>query len=200
MEPELFKIQEEIKNIQDKLNHLDDLFFRQNFIDKSVFTNPVYLPTKTYLNNVLLTIYTPPSPINARSYGTGVTTIPDSSETKLTLASNSFANGVTWDATNSRLTILTAGQYLVTAFIAFGSGGGATAGKLFQLRLKKSNSEINLAQVQGALDNNGLGVSITEIVDCAVGAYFEIFAYQNSGVNKTIANDTETCYLSIAKI
>jgi hypothetical protein len=43
--------EEIIQNLQNRLAHLEDLYFRTNFIDKSVFSNPVYFNGKTYLNN-----------------------------------------------------------------------------------------------------------------------------------------------------
>lgn len=43
-----------VKQVQDltqRLDHLTDLYFRQNFIDKTVFQNPVYFNGKVYFKD-----------------------------------------------------------------------------------------------------------------------------------------------------
>lgn len=136
---------------------------------------------------------------NARSYGTGVTSIATATDTKLTLASNSFANGVTWDAANSRLVIVTPGQYLVNGFVSYDSSAGA-ANKVYQVMLYKNGSEITRVNSQSSIASTAMAVATTDVVDCIAGDYFELWTAQYSGVNRSIPNNTETCYLAVAKV
>jgi hypothetical protein len=51
MEPQFLQLQKEIQELQDKINHLDDIFFRQHSIDKDVFSNAVYFNGKIYFKD-----------------------------------------------------------------------------------------------------------------------------------------------------
>jgi hypothetical protein len=48
METELQNLRTQVQDLQDKVYHLNDLFFRIFFIDKAVFQNPAYFNGKTY--------------------------------------------------------------------------------------------------------------------------------------------------------
>jgi len=49
MNEELLALQKQIEDLQDKLNHLTDVYYRTNFIDKTVHTKPVYFKDNVYL-------------------------------------------------------------------------------------------------------------------------------------------------------
>lgn len=159
-------------------------------------TDFLQLPDTITLLNSLLSIVS----INGRSHGTGVTSITSGSPTKLTPTANDFANGITWDASNYRFTVSTAGQYSVIAFVYFNSGDGDAAGKLHQVMIYKNGSEASKSNVYSAVSNSGLSIFSTDIFDCAVNDYFEIWVEQFTGGNRSVYNGNETVYLSIAKI
>ena len=138
--------------------------------------------------------------VNGRSHGTGITSIPANTPTKLTPTVNDFANGITWDATNHKFTIVTAGQYLVIACITWSSGPGSMNGKDFETRIYKNGSEVTLAIQQGVNANDSITVTSSDMFDCVIGDYFEIYAFQDSAITQGIANSNETAYLSIAKV
>lgn len=135
--------------------------------------------------------------INARSYGSGVTTINDITNTKLTLATNDFANGVTWDSGNNRLTILTAGQYLIIGSVAYNN---TTADKQYIVEVYKNGSVLIQSDAQSAFTGNYLSITTTDIQTLAANDYLELYTYQQSGVSQTIDANTKFTYLSIAKV
>lgn len=46
METEIQQLRKRIEDLEDKLNHIDDIFFRQHLIDRDIFKNPVYFQSK----------------------------------------------------------------------------------------------------------------------------------------------------------
>ena len=45
------QLQREVNDLKQQLSHLSDLYFRQHFIDKDVFSNPVYFNSKVYFKD-----------------------------------------------------------------------------------------------------------------------------------------------------
>lgn len=41
------QLKDQVARLQQQVAHLTDVYFRTHFVDKDVFTNPVYLPEKT---------------------------------------------------------------------------------------------------------------------------------------------------------
>ncbi len=137
------------------------------------------------------------SDINARSYGTGVTSIVTGTPTKLTLQSNSFNNGVTWDSTNNRLQIITAGQYLITALVTYTN---TTDAKGYQTLVYKNGGEIMAANMMASAAGGAVSPVSTDIQTLATNDYLELYTFHNAGVNQTVGSTTEQTYLAIAKV
>ena len=135
---------------------------------------------------------------NARSYGSGVTSVPDITDTKITLSTNSFANGVTWDATNSRFVIVTAGQYQINAQVTY-TGGTTTLSVYRAVVVLNTSTEIlkSCSQSSGA---SALTTSVSDIYSLSVGDTLELHAFQSSGLTATIATTSIATFLSIAKV
>lgn len=135
--------------------------------------------------------------INSQSYGTGVTSIPASTTTKVTLNTNSFANGLTWSGANSRFTVVTSGQYLVSGQITYISVGGANQYlSLIQLNGSGVNS---LFSSSGGTAGWDVSVTCTGILNLTAGDYIELFARHNNAGAQNITNSIETM-LSIARV
>ena len=149
-------------------------------------TDFLQLPDTITLLNSLLSIVS----INGRSHGTATTTVSNSADTKMTLT-NDFANGITWDDTNKRFVILTAGQYQINTQISWNNTSSASYlyTKIFK------NGSIYSYGFMGGIKSFGF----SDILDLAVNDYIELYAYQNTGSSQTVNNDQSTL-LSIAKI
>lgn len=52
MNPEQAKLLERINKLEKSLFNLNDVFYRQHFIDKDVFQNPVYIQSKFKLKDL----------------------------------------------------------------------------------------------------------------------------------------------------
>ena len=53
MENEITQLQNQVQELQKQIAHLNDLYFRTNFVDKTVFTNPVYFNGATNFKNAI---------------------------------------------------------------------------------------------------------------------------------------------------
>lgn len=137
--------------------------------------------------------------VNGRSGGSGVTTIVTSTLTKVTLNTNDFANGITWDSTNHRFVVLTAGQYQINAQVTYFNniaGGGIYIGYIYINGV--AHTAFEFVGDGGTGWNESAGMS--DIADLSVNDYIELYAFQTSGSNAGIYNDTSITFLSLAKI
>lgn len=139
-----------------------------------------------------------PTSINARSYGSGVTTAVDGADTKLTLSTNSFANGVTWDATNSKFVIQTAGQYIIIAQVAYQN---TVAGKVYRAGVAlNGNTNYFVYSCSSSSGTSTLFTTVSDIQTLSVGDTLELYTFHNSGVDKTILTASNQTFLSISKV
>lgn len=140
------------------------------------------------------------SNINARSYGSGVTSINDATDTKVTLATNSFANNITWDASTSKFTILTAGIYLITARVTYTN---TTDGKLYKTQVSKNSDTatmILLADAMSSVAGGTCGAVAADLQSLAVSDTLELYTYHNAGAAQTIGTASSLTYLSVVKV
>lgn len=133
----------------------------------------------------------------ARSHGTGTTTVPNSSDTKMTLNSNDFASGITWDATNHQFTIVMAGKYLITALTTFTN---TTSGKGYQTEVFKNGSEIMASNMMASANGGAVSPVTTDIQSLAANDVIALYAFQNSGGNQTVGSGTDQTYLALTQI
>lgn len=134
------------------------------------------------------------SSITGRSGGSGVTTISTATYTKVTLT-NTIASGITWDNTNKRFTVLTAGKYVVTGQVAWGT---VTNGQQYYTIIYKNGS----LNSYGFFASTGTpeACTVTDLLDLSVSDYIELYVYQASGGNQTIQNDAQITFLTIAAV
>jgi len=115
-----------------------------------------------------------------RSAGAGAFNCPNVVATPITFDAERFDTDTMHDvATNSdRITIRTAGKYLLNGW------GYWTAGGAGQRRLTLYSSVL-AAPVAGHSTIGGASIdpyeNVSAIVDCAVGDYFQLYVYQDSG-------------------
>jgi len=130
------------------------------------------------------------------SHKTSDQSIPDTTDTKVVWEVNDYATGITWDSTNNRFTILTAGKYLVSTSVLWKS---TTASKMYQILLYKNTTEISRGASQSSVASLFVSPSITHILDLAIDDYVEIHLYHNSGVASSIYGNS-FCFFDIIKI
>lgn len=118
--------------------------------------------------------------VGAGCFTTSGQTINNATQTAITWNSEEFdTDGFHSTSTNtSRMTIPTgkAGKYLITA--QYQQDSGSTAGNQRLISIRKNGSGIR--QSDPLIKAYGT-YAITAVTDAAVGDYFEIFAYQDSG-------------------
>jgi hypothetical protein len=137
--------------------------------------------------------------IAARSAGSSVTSIPSKTTTKITLNTNTFAQGVTWDIVNHRLIIITAGYYQVNGQLTWSD---VTNGFLYSFYIYKNNAPVTYGFFQGGSDTTyGQTISLSDVLSLKTGDYLELFCYQDSaGANNIYGAYPEITFLSITKV
>lgn len=136
------------------------------------------------------------SSASARSYGSGVTTIANNTNTKLTLNANSFASGVTWNSGSNRFDIVTTGKYIVTAQVRYVAIAGAT---IYTTQVNVNGASFLTTSIPSNYVTANINIVGFDILSLAAGDYVELYTYQNSGGNQTVANSSET-FLAIALV
>lgn len=134
------------------------------------------------------------SPVNGRSHNPSSTTVGSGSNVKMLLSANDFANGITWDAANSRFVVVTAGAYMMSYFITFLS---VISGSLYQAQLYKNGSAIGQSDFVSGGSSVNVTAGASDIQQLAVGDYIELYAFQSSGSSVTVKNGIGT-YLALA--
>jgi hypothetical protein len=115
------------------------------------------------------------------AYDTAAPSIPTNALTTVNLAAEFLdTDGMHSTSTNtSRITIQTAGWYKVWAAVAFGSNATGTRGGLIK---QNGATTIEPTYTHVAATNFNTVCRLQEgWVQCVVGDYFEVQAYQNSG-------------------
>ncbi len=132
--------------------------------------------------------------VNGRSHGSALTSIPTSTYTKLT-PTNDLANGITWDSTNHRFTIKTAGYYQVNGTVTFNNPSAT-----IEVVTSLYKNGTSFAECQGSIVSNEGGMTVSDVVKCNAGDYIELYAWQNKGANLSIFTTSNLTYLSITKV
>ena len=112
--------------------------------------------------------------------------ISNNTATKINWNAERFDIGSVYDTSSYRFTIPSgyAGKYHIYSQIMMSLVDSAT----LVLYLYKNGSQILVNEkLVGALGNRDIIISTT--VDCAVGDYFEMYCYQNTGVSKNIESE-----------
>lgn len=134
--------------------------------------------------------------VNGRSHGSASTTIATGTNTKVQLNVNDFANGITWDATNHVFTIVTAGNYLITAQVTYSGTTTASTYRVFVAGATTSQAAAYASVTAGGQ----ISISSTDIQTLSVGSTVELDTDQFTGGNATLATGTGQTYLSLTKI
>ena len=106
--------------------------------------------------------------------------------------------GITVDATNKKMTILTAGKYLITVKLVYSA---TVDNKSYQLRIKKNgttNISISWATSSVVLGTYYSQIVVSDVFNLAVNDYIEIYAYHIAGVAQNIGV-TGSEYFTITK-
>ena len=123
-------------------------------------------------------------------------TINDATNTVLTFAGEQFDTDGMHDlvTNNSRITIQTAGVYLVTGSANYTAGVSDDAA----INILKNGSGGNGGYVAFGPANTTAGMTTTTLLSLAVSDYLELSVYQNNSANTPRTTDTTATYLSAA--
>lgn len=132
---------------------------------------------------------------NASGPGTA-TSVPGSlTATKIPIASADFANGITYDSTNKRFRIVTAGQYSVTGFVYYSNP--TTANVTYQTMVYLNGTVSFAGYFVPPVTGIAVSQSVTKILNLAAGDYLELYA-QTNAAGANIVSGTFS-YLCLAK-
>jgi|ERR1035437_1791769 hypothetical protein len=179
-----------MKNLSD----LHDQFFRINQIDKSEFQNPISLLNGGFFRNGVSI----GGGAVGRVGGSAITTMATATTTKIPFNTKTFADGITWDASNHRFVVTFSGKYLITAQINWynnNAGGGN-----YYVILYKNGVQNSYGMFLGGAINFQQSNSISDILDLVEGDYIEVFGTQGSGAVAGVYNDTNQTFLAITRV
>lgn len=133
--------------------------------------------TSSWGNSVKAAVDFLANPPACRVYNNANQSIPDSTVTPLTFNTERYDTDTMHStaALTSRITIKTAGLYLITGTIAF-AAGGSSGTRLAGIILGGS---VKIAEQQ-AVTNAGVSVNVSTVYKFAVNDYVELYAYQVS--------------------
>lgn len=146
------------------------------------------------------------SPPNAQPYASATTTLITATWGVVAFASEEADNDVMHDnaTNNSRVVAKTAGSYLVATACTITNS--ATGIRRFQLRKNAAGAVGSgtaiLGPVTDANPTAGTSVCLTgsRLVSLAANDYLEMFAYQSSGGNLTVAAGAELTFLHMIRV
>lgn len=137
------------------------------------------------------------TPINASGPGSGTTTVAASfTDTKIPITSADFANGITYDSTNKRFQIVTAGQYYITGFIFWSNPSVANVS--YQTIVYLNGSSNFKSTIVPPVTSVSISIPATRILNLAAGDYLEL--YGSCGGASTNAVAGALSYLCLAKV
>ena len=140
-----------------------------------------------------------PGDISCSVYSSSTQSIPNSSHTAVNFNSEHFDTDSMHDTStnNSRITVKTAGKYMVVANIVFAFN--ATGQRQVQIRVNGSTYRGKVfLDANSATYGNRMNVSA--ILDLDVDDYVECVVWQNSGGSLNVVNDTSATFLSLVRI
>jgi hypothetical protein len=111
---------------------------------------------------------------------------------------NNFANGVSWDDTDDKFTILKAGYYRINANVILSASADATTMILY---IYKNGNRLIRKVSMGSAASSIMGIDITSPPELlAVGDTIQIYMSQNSGGDINTYSGAEYCQFGIEKI
>jgi len=120
-----------------------------------------------------------------------------SADTKVPFTNN-FANGVSWDDTDDKFTILKAGYYRINANVILSASADATTMILY---IYKNGNRLIRKVSMGSAASSIMGIDITSPPELlAVGDTIQIYMSQNSGGDINTYSGAEYCQFGIEKI
>lgn len=165
---------------------------------QSVFSGPISPTDQAVLLEFLRKNTTAVSYVNGRSHGTATLSIPGGfTPTRIDYNANDFANGVTWDGTNHRFKIVTAGQYLVAVMVGY---NGVTAGKQYCVDIYKNGGQNAESRQHAGIGGAALMITCTNILDLAVNDYVEGFTQHNDAGANNLYNSDPFNFMVICRV
>jgi hypothetical protein len=135
--------------------------------------------------------------INGRSGGSVNASIPTATTTQVQFRANSFANGITWTGASYGFTVVTAGQYLLTAMVAYATA--IVSGAKFYTIIEVNGTIVSVA-VNNSSGNLAISVLASTIQDLSVGDVITVYCSQSSGFFVSLVDDPAYTYLTVAKV
>lgn len=132
--------------------------------------------------------------VSGRSHGTASASIPNGSTTQVQLNVNDFANGITWDATNHRFVVITAGVYRVSCVITFTS---CVAGAGYQASIFGHSA---YSVIGGATTGTFVSIGYDDLITFAAGDPIELDVFQQTGGAATLSTGSGNTFLTVSKV
>ena len=133
----------------------------------------------------------------ARAYCSAQFNVANATWTKVEFDTESYDNlGEYTGASTYRFTAITAGYYLVTTSLEWGT---AVANKRYISAIYKNGANVAFNITHSSLASN-VSSSVTDIVYLAATDYVEGWAYQNSGESDGISAGTHASFITIHKL
>lgn len=136
------------------------------------------------------------TPIVASGPGTNTTVAASFTPTKIPIASATIADGITYDSTNHRFTIVTAGYYLITGFVFFPSP--SESGKSYQTMVYVNGSSLVISYQIPPVTSIAVAVPAIQIAGLSAGDYIELFSQTGSSSTQSVTGAIS--YLSLTKV
>ena len=120
----------------------------------------------------------------AQAVAGAATTVPTTTDTALALSTETYDTDSFHDnsTNNSRLTAPRDGYYFVTGEVA----GADTSDYTIVGYIKRNGTVVGRAAQRIASGGGQLGVAVTTVVSMTSGQYVELFAWQNSGADRSV--------------
>lgn len=120
----------------------------------------------------------------AQAVAGAATTVPTSTDTALDLSTETYDTDTYHDnsTNNSRLTAPRDGYYFVTGEVA----GADTSDYTIVGYVKRNGTIVGRSAQRIASGGGQLGLTVTSIVSMTSGQYVELFAWQNSGADRSV--------------
>jgi hypothetical protein len=136
--------------------------------------------------------------VYGRIYQTSNQSIPDSSDTKVTLSVKSFAKGVTADVTNNQFIIQSEGYYQVKAVLHYNA---PTSGKFYEAELSVNDVLTNLGTSRVVASGTAaIAIVLHDILYCKVRDKISLYTYHNTGAASSTLAGSGLSFLNISRL
>lgn len=188
------------KTVIDKLRRILPVNTNDPTANPQSFQGQFYLQTGgilwMYMGNTWTKVGS--STVAGKIYLNSAQNIANNSLSAVNIDTSSIAVGVTVDTTNKRLTVLTAGYYLLSGQVCWGQ---TTDGKNYKSYIDVNGGEVVTGYAHASVTGNYYLTSpLNTIIYLNVGDQVKLYCSQVSGNSQSLVTGSNYTYLAINKI